>query len=179
MGDFEYLFSFYGLLLGLAVANVTTGFADMWRERREVSVGICPPLLAAVVLMGGMNVWLVYWQTSQGVTLNAWRMLSAAGVALPYIFISRAMFPPAAEATSLEDHYLAHRGLLLCALAVPPLVSAVSNIALNGGSYTGWGAAWIMLRIAAPLILIFFGSRLIQRVGLAGIVSLLLVGLFR
>ncbi len=29
MGGFEYLFTFYGLLLGLAVANVATGFADM------------------------------------------------------------------------------------------------------------------------------------------------------
>lgn len=33
MSGFEYLFTFYGLLLGLAVANVATGFADMWRSR--------------------------------------------------------------------------------------------------------------------------------------------------
>ena len=31
MSGFEFLFSFYSLLLGLAVANVATGFADIWR----------------------------------------------------------------------------------------------------------------------------------------------------
>jgi len=32
MGDFQYLFTFYALLLGLAIANVASGFGDMWRE---------------------------------------------------------------------------------------------------------------------------------------------------
>lgn len=39
MGSFDYLFSFYGLLLGIAVANVAIGFADMWRDCEKISVG--------------------------------------------------------------------------------------------------------------------------------------------
>ena len=43
--SFDYLFSFYGLLLGIAVANVAIGFADMWRDCGKIAVGYCPPLL--------------------------------------------------------------------------------------------------------------------------------------
>ena len=50
MNDFEYLFSFYALLLGLSVANVASGFGDMWRERHAMPIGLCTPLLGLVVL---------------------------------------------------------------------------------------------------------------------------------
>ena len=61
MNAFDYLFSFYGLLLGIAVANVAIGFADMWRDCEKIQVGGCPPLLCGIVLLGGMNVWLTMW----------------------------------------------------------------------------------------------------------------------
>ena len=179
MADFDYLFSFYGLLLGLSVANVASGFGDMWRDRNAVRVGICAPLLAAVVLFGCMNIWLVYWRFRHGIEFDAWRMLAAAGVALPYIFISRAMFPSVGSATSLEDHYITNRRVILIALAISPIVSATSNLALSGGGYPGWAAPWIGARIAGPLLLIPFANPIIQRGGLAAILALLVIGLFR
>ena len=45
MSGFDFLFSFQSLLLGLAVARVATGFADMWRGRKDIVVGISPILL--------------------------------------------------------------------------------------------------------------------------------------
>jgi hypothetical protein len=45
MNSFDYLFSFYGLLLGIAVANVALGFSDMWRDCERIQVGTCPPHL--------------------------------------------------------------------------------------------------------------------------------------
>ena len=33
MSDFEFFFSFYGLLLGLSVAELTGGFARLLHER--------------------------------------------------------------------------------------------------------------------------------------------------
>ena len=88
------------------------------------------------------------------------------------------MFPTPAEPGSLEDHYMEQRKVLLLALTVPPCVSAISNI-LGGKFYSGWPAVWISLRIAAPLLLIPFKSRLVQRIGLALFVALLVVGMFR
>ena len=91
--SFEYLFTFYGLLLGLAAANVATGFADMWRDRREIAVGVCAPLVAVIVLLGAMNLWLSFRGAQEAATLDGWRVISVAGIALPYVFIRRAMFP--------------------------------------------------------------------------------------
>jgi hypothetical protein len=82
------------------------------------------------------------------------------------------------EPKSLEDHYLEQRKVLLLALTVPPCVSALSNI-LGGKFYEGWPAVWIALRILAPLSLIPFNSRLVQRIGLALFVALLVLGMFR
>lgn len=179
MGAFDYLFSFYGLLLGIAVANVAIGFADMWRDCERISVGTCPPLVASSVLFGGMNVWLQMWHTRPFVTVDGAQMLAAAAVSLPYVFVSRAIFPGGeGEAErSLEEHYLRHRKLILILLAVPTMISVGSHILLDNISYQGADAAWVAARIVLPLLLIPFAQRGVQRAGLAALNLLQLLGL--
>lgn len=181
MNPFDYLFTFYGLLLGIAVANVAIGFADMWRDCERIEVGTSPPLLACIVLLGAMNVWLTTWQTRHDVAVGGWQMLAAAGIALPYVFVSRAMFPGQEKEPelSLEGHYLKHRVLILSILTIPPVVSIVSKLLLDDIRYYGLREGWIALRVAAPLLLMPFGGRKAQRGGLAAFVVLELVGLFR
>lgn len=185
MNAFDYLFSFYGLLLGIAVANVAIGFADMWRDCEKISVGTCPPLVASSVLFGGMNVWLEMWHTRPFVTVNGIQMLTAAAVSLPYVFVSRAIFPGVEEdqERSLEEHYLRHRKLILILLTIPMVVSVTSHLLLDRVDYTLSDSAWVAARIATPLLLIPFARRSIQRAGLAvlNVVQLLglLEGLFR
>jgi len=181
MGPFDYLFTFYGLLLGIAVANVAIGFADMWRDCERIRVGTCPPLLGTIVMLGGMNVWLTMWHVRQDVTVGAWQMLAATGVAMPYVFVSRAMFPGAENETerSIEEHYLKHRVLILLVLAVPAIVSEISKMLLDRVRDYGWEEIWIGLRILLPLVLIAFPGRNAQRAGLSLFIVLLLVGLFR
>jgi hypothetical protein len=182
MGPFDYLFSFYGLLLGIAVANVAIGFADMWRDSDKIRVGSCPPLVASSVLLGGMNIWLEMWHTRPYVTVNGPQMLVAAAISLPYVFVSRAIFPTDEEKQregSLEEHYLNHRKFILMLLAMPIVVSIGAHIFLDGVSYVGWEAWWAGLRVAVPLALIPFANRGIQRGGLTALNVLQLVGLFR
>jgi hypothetical protein len=181
MGAFDYLFSFYGLLLGIAIANVAIGFADMWRDCEKIRVGTCPPLLACVVLLGGMNAWLLSWHERPFVTVTAWQMLAAAGIALPYVFVSRAMFPGAEKdpESSLEDHYVKHRGLILTLIAIPVVIQTVAKVVLDGLHDLGWEHLWMIARIALPLSLIPFANRGVQRIGLVMLIVLLLIGLFR
>jgi hypothetical protein len=185
MNAFDYLFSFYGLLLGIAVANVAIGFADMWRDCEKIAVGTCPPLVASSVLLGGMNVWLQMWHTRPYVTVDGVQMLTAAAVSLPYVFVSRAIFPGVEDQPerSLEEHYLKHRKLILVLLAVPTIVSVASHVLLDGVRYAGVDAAWVAVRIALPIVLLFFPSRAVQRTGLVALnlvqLAGLLEGLFR
>ena len=179
MSAFEYLFTFFGLLLGLAAANVATGFADMWRDRRQTTVGICTPILALCVLLGAMNLWLRFWNSRDAMTLDAWHLIWVTCLALPYVFLSRGMFSGAGGATSLEAHYLAHRRVMLAALAAPALVSLVQTVLSHGEVPLNWNTIWMGLRVVTPLLLIPFASATVQRIGLAGIASLLVLGLFR
>ncbi|HEX6741493.1 MAG TPA: hypothetical protein VF079_06840, partial [Sphingomicrobium sp.] len=128
----------------------------MWRDCGKVAVGVCPPLLACLVLLGGMNAWMQIWQLHDEVTVDAWQMLAAVATALPYVFISRAMFPGAGDEAplSLEQHYLHHRTLLLVLLALPVVAQTVSKASLYGLYDAGWKALWMAVRIGAPIALI-------------------------
>ena len=181
MNAFDYLFSFYGLLLGIAVANVAIGFADMWRDCEKIEVGTCPPLLCGIVLLGGMNVWLTMWHIRADVGVTAWQMVAAACVALPYVFVSRAMFPGKSNEAqrSLEEHYLRHRVLILIVLMIPPFASAISKLLLDRTHDYGWREAWLAARLGMPLLLIALKSPNGQRIGLGAFLALEFAGLFR
>jgi hypothetical protein len=64
-------------------------------------------------------------------------------------------------------------------LTVPPVVGAVSRALLDDIHEYGLREAWMTVRIAAPLLLMPFRARKVQRAGLGGFVVLELVGLFR
>ena len=178
MSDFEYIAGFYGLLLGLAVANVAVAFADMFRDRDRIAIGWAPPLLAAVVLLGSMNTWLSMWNVHQEVMVDAWQMIAALGICLPYVFISRAMTPPEGAETALEDHYLKGRIPILIALAIPPAISVWSKIRLDHFHYDQAEELWLLLRFVTPLALIPFGNRIADRYGFALLSLLLVAGMF-
>ena len=45
MTQFEFFWAFYGLLLGLAVAELLSGFASLLRESAPPRLGVVTPLL--------------------------------------------------------------------------------------------------------------------------------------
>lgn len=179
MSDFEYIVGFYALLLGLAVANVAVGFADMWRDREKQAAGWCAPLLSGAVLLGAMNTWLSMWAVHDVVKVDAWQMLAALGICLPYVFVSRAMTPPEDSKIGLEDHYLKSRVPILFALALPPIFSAWSKVRLDDFHYAEAEEIWLLARCVLPLSLMAVSRRTVQAAGLAVMNLLLIGGLFR
>src|SRR4051812_45073128 len=116
MSGFEFLFSFYSLLLGLAVARVATGLADNWRMRAKTSFGISTLLLGIFVLLSVAQQWLSFWGARDVLTMGPWEVLTCMGMSLPYIFISQAMLPlEHASCTALDHHYLQNSRPLLLA----------------------------------------------------------------
>ena len=178
MSAFEFVFTFYSVMLGLAAANVATGFADMWRDRHQTEVGICAPLLAATILVGTMNLWLRFWRSWEGVEVGPWALITLVAYALPLVFLSRAMFPGAGSTTSLEDHFFQHRRVMLAALAATPGFSLIWYAA-QGTLTPDWPNAWLAIRFAAPLALMAVTGRTANRLGLVALLVWMLVGLFR
>ena len=56
MSEFEYFFSFYGLLLGLTVAEVAVGFANAIDAHKQRPIGRLTPLLAILAITTWMSI---------------------------------------------------------------------------------------------------------------------------
>ena len=149
MSDFEYLFGFYSLLMGLALANVATGFADVWRGHDGVKFGICTPLLALAVMTFILGQWAISWQFRDRLAMSPMELVWTLVATLPYVFISHAMFPKNTERwQSLDDHYLDHRGVLLGALMFAPAIAIVSNAV----AYRDFGTDPIIRTVMAIIV---------------------------
>jgi len=128
MQEFDALFAFYALLLGLAVANVATAFAEIYKARGRVMIGWTVPLLGALVLIATCQQWLSLFRAQAGVRLGAVELFICLAMALPYIFISQVIRPRHDEVASLETYYAQHRTVLVSALLIPVLASTIVNI---------------------------------------------------
>jgi len=70
MSPFEFFFSFYGLILGLSVAVVISGFTNVLKQRRRVRIGWLSPLLAIFVLIDIASFWIGAWGAFQDVPIR-------------------------------------------------------------------------------------------------------------
>jgi hypothetical protein len=177
MSGFEFLFSFYSLLLGLAVAGVATGLADSWRPRAQTGFGSTTSLLGLLVLLNAARQWLSFWESRDVLTMGPWEVLVCMGMSLPYIFISQAMFPQErGNCIDFDGYYLQNSRPLLLALLIPPVVSFSYNVALQGfdWSYVNTYA----LPLLVPIVLVFSKRQWLHRIGLTLLVFNVLVLMF-
>ena len=58
MTGFELYFSFFGLLLGLSVAQVANGIGHAVVARKTITLGVLTPLLAVFVLLDIASFWV-------------------------------------------------------------------------------------------------------------------------
>lgn len=181
MSGVEFLFSFYSLLLGLAVAKVATGFADMWRGRRDMVIGVSPVLLGLFILFSAAQQWMSFWKAHGAYTMGPWAILASMGITLPYVFVSQAMMPREQDTwASLEDYYMAHNRVLLGALWIAPVIALCYNFAqgnLFGVSHLR-AVVVLVVRLGVPLLLICWQRRWVHRFGLAALTITRIVGLF-
>ena len=70
MSAFEFFFSFYGLLLGLSVAALVNGLAQLLHERERVQFGWLTPALALFVALDVVTFWSQAWVYFRGAPYN-------------------------------------------------------------------------------------------------------------
>jgi hypothetical protein len=141
MSAFEYFFTFFGLMMGMALVNVAGGFGRLWRARSAGALGWCIPLLAILILVSVISSWVGIWATLQEVEIGAASLGFAAAMALPYALVSTLMFPEdAAEWPDLDAYYLQHSRVILVILALSPLavLTAVPFLTERPPSLRAW-----------------------------------------
>ena len=120
MTIFEFVFSLYSLLFGLALAQVFGGFGNTLQERHKLKVGWLTPLLGLFVILDLTSFWEIGWQM-RGISRPYFLFLIAcvllAGI---YYLAARLVFPRNfVEWPDFDVYYFRHKqwvygGILLC-----------------------------------------------------------------
>ena len=153
MDLFNFYFSFFGLLLGLAAAEVAGGFANAVQSRARVPIGSLTILLAIFVLVDLSSFWRWAWANREFVSMRGLMIEGSLLVTLPYYLAASLVFPrPSEVRTTLDEHYWANKrfvvaGVLLANLMV--VAFAVSHHQLPAFSAA---LAWLgMVTFYVPL----------------------------
>ena len=126
--------TFYGLLLGLAVAELFSGFARILQERTPPRLGLILPMLGMIVLIELIATFIDAWNSQQGVAIALQQLIVPTAVALAYFSVSAILVPRHfADWPDLDAYFDLRRtwiiGLLLVAnlLLVVVVLSVMSN----------------------------------------------------
>jgi hypothetical protein len=135
MSAFEFFFSFYGLLLGLSVAELVGGFARVLHERERVRFGWLTPLLAVFVALDVATFWSQAWVIFRGAPFNTALLVLGLCVAATFYVAASVTFPRVtAEGVEtridLDDHFWAQRRLAFGCILVANLIIGTLFIVL-------------------------------------------------
>jgi hypothetical protein len=123
MDAFEFFFSFYGLLLGFSVAELVGGFARLLDGRRQVKFGLLTPMLALFVAIDIASFWNQAWVIFRPAPYNYALLILGLVVASTFYVAATQVFPRELKAgESLDDHFWAHRKLVLLSVLAANLL---------------------------------------------------------
>lgn len=139
MDAFSFVFSLFGLLMGLALAEAIGGFGKALELRHKIRIGWLTPLLALLITFDITSFWLIAWQNRSAVPINFRGLGSGLVIFGIYYLIAQLAFPDDIERwPDLDTYYFEHRrwlmgGMYLCnvlamaglqAVGVPQLANA-------------------------------------------------------
>lgn len=135
MSTFEFVFSLYGLLLGLSLAEVLGGFARAMRAHRTVPVGLQSPLLGLIVMLDLTAFWLLAWGIRDALAPTYRTLVIGLLISGLYYLAATMIFPQEGQAgTGLDDHYRRVKPKVLGALLACNLAAYIAAAALGAAS---------------------------------------------
>lgn len=129
MEPFNIVFSLFGLLLGLSLAKVLTGFERAMTLRPKVQMGWLTPLLGLFVMLDLTSFWNGAWQARNFIRPGYGHLFISLVVTGAYYLAASSVFLQ--TATGREDydrHYLANGRWILLAVGA-------CNLAVFGWQY--------------------------------------------
>ena len=132
MTGFEFIFTLFGLLLGLALAEGLTGLAKALKASDKVRIGWPTALLGLFVSCDVVTFWMYGWALRETIPVN-WPTLFLGFIVTALYFVSASLVFPdePKEWRNLDGHFDKHRrkvlaGVLLCnAILIGATVSLI------------------------------------------------------
>jgi hypothetical protein len=114
MTEFEFLFSVFGLLIGLTLVEIAVKFADAIDAHHRRPIGILTPLLAFFVLFDVASYWLFAWSLRDVLHVRWRTVFIGLSVAMTYYLAASLIFPRSeGKWVNLDEHYWARKRLVI------------------------------------------------------------------
>ena len=162
MSAFEFFFGFFSLIMGLAVATVASGLADVLRARRVVPIGWLTPLLALLILLDISTFWVTGWTGLQNIEITYSTIYAGLVIALVYFLAAAMVFPrDASEWPSLDDYYDGHKRWVIGGILFSNTLGLLSRLMLGDrlATYDPTRLVLLALFFAVLIALLFVRNR--------------------
>lgn len=175
MTSFEFVFSLFSILLGLALAQVLRGFADVVEAGARIRIG-WPTFLLALAAMADLTLfWRVVWEARGHMPDTSTALFVSLIISGLYYFAAVLVFPrKIAGRAELDSYFMAQKGKVLGCLLAANVIAYGARYALMGQESFAILTSIASLKVGAFVALcalgIFVSSRRVSIV----IVALLL-----
>jgi hypothetical protein len=155
MTAFEFVFSLFGLLLGLSLAEVLGGLAKTLKQWRTVRLGWLTPLLGLLVMLDLTSSWALAYSIRDEIPANYLTLVIGLFVTGLYYLAATLVFPDdTAQWSDLDDYYFAHKKQVLGGILASRALARAAQFALGtaGWAYFPAFAAFVALALAAMFV---------------------------
>jgi hypothetical protein len=143
---FAFFFAFYGLILGLGVAELLSGFAGMVRAHALKKLEAQTSLVALLTFVLICATWVDAWNMDRSITLNFGDLWAPILVATFYYLAAAVIFPrDPRQFSHLRAYFAARRKFVIGMLFAAELVDLYVNRSFfiqlyhdNPGAFWGW-----------------------------------------
>jgi hypothetical protein len=153
---FDFVFSLFGLLLGLSLAEVLGGLARTLKQRKVVRLGWLTPLLGLLVMLDLASFWALAWAVRDSIPATFLTLVVGLFVTGPYYLAATLVFPDdASQWSDLDDYYFKHKRQVLGGILASRVLARAAQFALGvtaGLQYLPAFLAFAVLAIAAMLV---------------------------
>src|SRR5204862_4316562 len=157
MGDFEFLAGFYGILLGLIVAEVAVKLADAIDSHSRRPIGWLTQMLAVLVLFDVASFWMWLWSLRTVLEVTWPTVIVSTALGIAYFLAAALVFPRTPdEWPDLDAHYWARKRWVLGTLVGINAIVFARNLARL---LPAWNDVWFFYWQGAyylPLVALLF-----------------------
>jgi hypothetical protein len=152
MSPFEFVFSLFGLLLGLSLAEVLGGLARTLKQWRTVRLGWLTPLLGLLVMLDLTSSWALAYSVRDSIPANFLTLVIGLFVTGLYYLAATLVFPDDAQKwPDLDTYYFEHKRQILGGMLASRVLARAAQFGLGaaGWNYFPAFAAFVALVIVA------------------------------
>ncbi len=160
MSSFEFIFTLFGLVMGLALTEVLGGFARAVKRHGPARLGLLTPLISLFMLYEITDFWSDAWEIRDQLPTGMPTLLISVVITGLYYFASVLVWPEEGNAAwdDLDGWMLGQKRQLLLSVFASNVVSVAGISAIGQSAFTptpfaiGWMTLYFGLLVAAAFV---------------------------